>query len=278
VFRDSGGFDRFFPADDDQRGHAEFLAKIPNLDTFEKESGFWGRQIKTSLGNTLRLLNPLIILDEGHKAYSENARRTLEQFNPSLIIELSATPSKTANVLVEILGKELLAEEMIKLDLHIQNRASPAWKDTMLAAIEHRDWLETEARIYQANTDIYIRPICLIQVERTGKDQRKPGLVHADDVKDYLVQTRGLPEEQIAIKTSQVDELKEVDEVGGLLSRNCPIRYIITKQALQEGWDCSFAYVLTILTNPGSKNALTQLVGPNSAAAIRAQDRRSRAR
>lgn len=261
MFRDSGGFDRFFPVDDDQRGHSEFLTKIPNLDTFEKESGFWGRQIKTSLGNTLRLLNPLIILDEGHKAYSENARRTLEQFNPCLIIELSATPSKTANVLVEILGKELLAEEMIKLDLHIQNRASPAWKDTMLAAIEHRDWLETEARAYQANTDIYIRPICLIQVERTGKDQHKPGLVHADDVKDYLVQTRGLPEEQIAIKTSQVDELKEVDEVGGLLSRNCPIRYIITKQALQEGWDCSFAYVLTILTNPGSKNALTQLVG-----------------
>jgi type III restriction enzyme len=261
MFRDSGGFDRFFPADDDQRGHREFLQKSPNLDTFEKDNGFWGRQIKTSLGNTLRLLNPLIILDEGHKAYSENARRTLEGFNPCLIIELSATPPQTANVLVEILGKELLAEEMIKLDLHIQNRASPAWKDTMLAAIEHRDWLEEEARKYGANTDVYVRPICLIQVERTGKDQRKPGVIHADDVKDYLVQTRGLPEEQIAIKTSQLDELKEVDEIGGLLSRNCPIRYIITKQALQEGWDCSFAYVLTILTNPGSKNALTQLVG-----------------
>ena len=38
-------------------------------------------------------------------------------------------------------------------------------------------------------------------------------------------------------------------------------RFIITKQALQEGWDCSFAYVLTILTNPGSRSALTQLVG-----------------
>ncbi len=164
-------------------------------------------------------------------------------------------------MLVEILGKELLAEEMIKLDLHIQNRASAAWKDTMLAAIEHRDWLEEQARTYQSNTDIHIRPICLIQVERTGKDQHKAGVIHADDVKDYLIKTRGLAEEQIAIKTSQLDELKEVDEVGGLLSRDCPIRYIVTKQALQEGWDCSFAYVLTILTTPGSKNALTQLVG-----------------
>ena len=261
MFRDSGGFDRFFPADDDAEGHSALLKKVRNLDTFEKESGFWGRQIKTSLGNTLRLLNPLIILDAGHKAYSENALNTLQEFNPSMIVELSATPHKSANVLVEILGKELLAEEMIKLDLHIQNRASPAWKDTMLAAIEHRDWLEEEARKYQANTNVYIRPICLIQVERTGKDQRKPGIIHADDVKDYLLKTRQIPEEQIAIKTSQLDELKEVDEIGGLLSRECPIRYIITKQALQEGWDCSFAAVLTILTNPGSKNALTQLVG-----------------
>ena len=45
------------------------------------------------------------------------------------------------------------------------------------------------------------------------------------------------------------------------MARDCPIRYIITKQALQEGWDCAFAYVLVILTNPSSKNALTQLVG-----------------
>jgi len=30
---------------------------------------------------------------------------------------------------------------------------------------------------------------------------------------------------------------------------------------LQEGWDCSFAYVLAILTNPHSKTALTQLLG-----------------
>ena len=261
MFRDSGGFDRFFPADDDIEGHKALLAKVRNLDTFEKQEGFWGRQIKTSLGNTLRFLQPLIILDEGHKAYSLNAKATLEGFNPCMIVELSATPPKGANVLVEIFGKELNAEEMIKLDLHIQNRASTSWKDTLLASVEHRRRLEEEARKHEAETGVYIRPICLIQVERTGKDQRKAGIVHADDVKEYLLTYPDISEEQVAIKTSQTDELKEVDEVGGLLSRDCTIRYIITKQALQEGWDCSFACVLTILTNPGSKSALTQLVG-----------------
>ena len=120
---------------------------------------------------------------------------------------------------------------------------------------------EEEAKTYEAETGTYIRPICLIQVERTGKDQRRPGVVHAEDVREYLLQHPEVRREHIAVKTSQQDELKVVDEAGGLLVRDCPIRFIITKQALQEGWDCSFAYVLAILTNPGSRSALTQLVG-----------------
>ena len=261
MFRDSGGFDRFFPADDDGAGHAALLARVPNLDAFARGGGSWGRQAKTSLGNTLRLLRPLIVLDEGHKAYSPNAKKTLEGFNPCMIVELSATPPKGANVLVDIRGHALNAEEMIKLDLHIRNRASTDWKTTLLASIEHRTRLEAAARVYEAETGTYIRPICLIQVERTGKEQRRPGVVHADDARDYLLQHPDVHAEHVAVKTSQRDELKAVDEAGGLLARECPIRFIITKQALQEGWDCAFAYVLTILTNPASKSALTQLVG-----------------
>lgn len=158
----SRGLVRFFPRDGEHAAHAEFLKKVPNLDTFGAgEGGLWKRQIKTSLGNTLRLL----------------------------------------------------------------------------------------------------RPICLIQVERTGKDQRKAGMIHAEDARDYLLKMDGVRPEHIAVKTSEKDELKEIDDTGGLMARDCEVRYIITKQALQQGWDCPFAYVLAILTNPGSKTALTQLVG-----------------
>ena len=260
MFRDSGGFTRFFPSDEDAAAHEKLLKKVPNLDRFGGK-GFWGAQIKTSLGNTLRLLKPLVILDEGHKAYSVNAKKTLEGFNPCMIVELSATPPKGANVLVDIRGRELHAEEMIKLDLHIRNRASASWQDTLLASIEHREFLEKIAVENEAKTGIHIRPICLIQVERTGREQRRPGVIHADDVRDYLLRHSNIRPEFIAVKTSQKDELRDVDEIGGLLSTECQIRFIITKQALQEGWDCAFAYVLTILTNPSSKSALTQLVG-----------------
>ncbi|WP_420618850.1 DEAD/DEAH box helicase [Candidatus Poriferisocius sp.] len=261
MFRDSGGFDQFFPADDDPVAHTKLLDDFPNLDTFEQAAGLWGRYVKSSLGNTVRVLRPLIILDEGHKAYSASAKATLEGFNPCMIVELSATPARGANVLVEVLGRDLNAEEMIKLDLHIRNKASGDWRDTLLDSVEHRRQLEAEARRHEADSGTYIRPICVIQVERTGKEQRKPGYVHTDDVREYLLQHPGIAPEHIAIKTSSTDELKEVDDVGGLMSRDCPIRFIITKQALQEGWDCPFAYVLTILANPTSKTGLTQLVG-----------------
>lgn len=261
VFKDNGGFTQFFPAEDDYSGHNRLLEQYPNLDTFGNEDEFWGRQIKTSLGNTLRLLSPVIILDEGHKAYSQTAQETLRGFNPSIILELSATPSKKSNILVDIRGLELKREEMIKLDLHIFNKASLDWKDTLLASVNHRNLLEERAKAYEANTSSYIRPICLIQVERTGRDQRSGQYIHSEDVREHLVKVLGIPQEQVAVKTSEKDELKEVDDIGGLMSKNTQIRYIITKQALQEGWDCAFAYILTILNNPTSQNALTQLVG-----------------
>jgi len=260
VFKDSGGFQDFFPPEDDIKAQEAVLKRFPNLDTYEKESVFWGRQIKTSLGNTLRTLSPLIILDEGHKAYSVGAQETLRGFNPCLIAELSATPVES-NILVDITGRELHHEEMIKLDLHVVNKASPDWKDTLLAGVNRRNVLEEKAKEYDANTGINIRPICLIQVERTGKDQQGGRWIHSEQVREHLTKIMGIPAEQVIVKTSEKDELKAVDDTGGLLARDCNVRYIITKQALQEGWDCSFAYVLVILTNPSSQNALTQLVG-----------------
>ncbi|MBM4135569.1 MAG: restriction endonuclease subunit R [Nitrospira sp.] len=257
VFKDSGGFGEFFPLEDDREGNEKLLKNFPNLDYFGDENSFHGRVVKTSLGNALRLFKPIIIIDEGHKAYSEIAQKTIRNFNPSIIVELSATPPEVSNKLVTISGQELNREEMIKLDLRITNKASLDWKDAMRAAFEKRSFLEKKTKEYEANTGEYIRPICLIQAERTGKEQRGTRYIHAEDVKEYLIKQCGILEEEIAIKSSEKDDIEGID----LLSKECPVRYIITKQALQEGWDCAFAYLLTILTNPGSQLSITQLVG-----------------
>lgn len=257
VFKDSGSFVDFFPQEDDRAGNEKLLKQFPNLHYFGDEIGFFGKIVKTSLGNTLRILKPIIIIDEGHKAYSEIAQKTIRDFNPSIVVELSATPPQNSNNLVNISGQELNLEEMIKLDLHITNKAELDWQNTMLASVEKRNFLEQKAKEYEANTGEFIRPICLIQVERTGKDQKGTRYIHAEYVKDYLIKQCGIPNEQIAIKSSEKDDIEGIE----LLAKDCQIRYIITKHALQEGWDCAFAYILTILNNPSSELSITQLVG-----------------
>ena len=230
IFKDRGGFEEFFPGEDDYDAQRALLQQIPNLDRFESESGLQSQIVKTSLGNTLRLLQPMIILDEGHKAYGELAQSTLLGFNPSFILELSATPTPQSNKLVNISGQELLREGMIKLDTNVINKATLDWKETLLTSKRRRDDLEKIAVDHEQLTGTYIRPICLIQVERTGRDQRVPPYIHAEDAREFLLGEGVLPEE-IAIKSSEQDDIKAED----LLSKSSQVRYIITKSALQEG-------------------------------------------
>ena len=75
----------------------------------------------------------------------------------------------------------------------------------------------------------------------------------------------GINKEQIAIKTAKINELNGID----LLNKDCNIRYIITINALKEGWDCPYAYILASITNKNSTTDVEQLIGrvlrqPNS--------------
>lgn len=252
MFQDAGGnIVQHFPPEDDPAGHRALRERFPNLDSLTDDL------LKTSLGNLARICEPPVILDEGHKAYSELARNTLEGFNASIIVELSATPPKESNILCKVGGAELLDEEMIKLPINVATSAEISWKTCLAKAKDKRDELERLAGKRHAKTGLAIRPIVLVQVERTGKDQREAPYVHSLDAKEHLIERLGVPDSEIAVKTSDTDDIEGID----LLDEGCRIRWIITKQALQEGWDCPFAYVLVSLNNTKSELSMTQLVG-----------------
>jgi len=259
VFQDSGAYIDFFPQDNQYDEHRKLLEKILNLD-FIPDNLFNRKIIKTSLGNIIRTLNPLIIVDEFHRMFSDIAKETLNGLNPSMVIGLSATPKERRYMNIfdpVITGKDLLEEEMIKLDMHLHSpTVSNNWHEMINNIKKKQDALEEEALKLNANRGIYIRPIALIQVERTGKDQRGNNFVHSEDVREYLIQI-GVPSYEIAVKSSEIDEIKEKK----LLSEDCEIRYIITKEALKEGWDCSFAYILGIIPSAKSESSMTQLIG-----------------
>lgn len=263
VFQDSGHFMDVFPDPMDAARQAQVHRERPDLDVHRDLvalGGTAGVVIKHSLGNALRLVRPLVVVDEGHRAYSQLARRTLSSLSPRFVLELSATPNHRAhmsNVLVDVSGSQLQAAQMIKLPIHLRASVDEDWRRTVDLAWAKLQELAHHAGQYEAKTRRYIRPIMLIQVERTGSEQRRTGMVHSEDVRAYLESGLGVPAAAIRVKTATHDELKDED----LLSELSPVRCIITKHALQEGWDCSFAYILTLLAGTNSKLGLTQLLG-----------------
>lgn len=224
------------------------------LGDFEQPLGEPQRPIEgadsLSLYQIINQMMPLVIVDESHRARSTLSLDMLRDFNPSFVLDLTATPTKQSNVLSSVAASQLKAEQMVKLPVIVYNRESR--QEVLTTAIELRDHLERKAEDHQRRGGNYVRPIVLLQAQpRVGEDAAT-----FDKLKERLLK-RGIPAEQIAIKTGERNELKGVD----LLSRACPIRYIITINALKEGWDCPFAYVLASMANRNSPVEVEQIIG-----------------
>ena len=260
MFRDSGRYPTFFPDADDLLGDGRLLEQHPDLEPTSDDG-----PVKHSLFNLFKMLRPVVVLDEAHKAYGSRTAsanqefvRSVNRLDPGLVIELSATPNAgISNLLVDIGGPELKNEQMIKLPVQVSSFENTEWQHTLAQAHDELERLAANAEALQHNGGRYIRPIAVVRVERTGKDQRDGERVHAEDVREHLVGTLGVPADAVAVKSAEMDELAGND----LLSEFSPVRWIITRAALMEGWDCSFAYLLVMLDNTTAQRAITQLVG-----------------
>ncbi|HBH26975.1 MAG TPA: restriction endonuclease subunit R [Rhodospirillaceae bacterium] len=262
IFRDAGRYRSFFPPVDDYLENNALLQAHGDLERHDlaDAGAIPNVSVKQSLVNVLKMVRPVVVIDEGHKAYSENTREALNGFNPSFVLELTATPNvkaRVSNILVDVLGTDLKDAQMIKLPIHISALNKGDWQGTLDRAHGKLADLEAAAREVEAAEGRYIRPIMVVRVERTGKDQRDGKRVHAEDAKAYLIERLCARPEEIRIKSAEDDGLRDTD----LLSPLCPVRYVITKSALQEGWDCPFAYVLALLDNTTAGTAMTQMVG-----------------
>ena len=259
IFRDSGGYISFFPEQDDAISNKTLSEQHPDLE--KNKTGDW---IKQSLINALKLIRPTVILDEAHKAYGANDKnnkefvKSVNRLNPRFVLELSATPKLgISNILVNISGAALRDEEMIKLPIEIHSFSNSDWKHTLAETQNKLKELDAATRKLRSRENRYVRPIALVRVQRTGKDQREQGYIHSEDAREYLIKNLSVPENQIRIQSSERKELAGED----LLSEQSAVRWIITKDALKEGWDCSFAYILALLDNTTATTAMTQMVG-----------------
>lgn len=233
IFQENGNLASFLQPDQGDR--ADWL--LPEHDA-------------SALINVIRRLRPVVVVDESHNAESQLSVEMMKNLNPDFILDLTATPRNNSNIISFVDALALKKQHMVKLPVIVANRASRG--EVIESALILRRQLEDLALQEEAKGGKHIRPIVLFQAQpRTGDDNTT-----FEKIREELVASN-IPAEQIKIKTADVDELKGVD----LVSRDCPVRYIITVNALKEGWDCPFAYILASLADKTSAVDVEQILG-----------------
>ncbi len=225
-----------------------------NLQSFES---LLGADAEITLGEVIKQLNPVVVVDESHNAESDLSVEMLKELNPCFILDLTATPRKNSNIISFIDALELKKENMVKLPVIVYNHQDKT--ELINSSLQLQKKLELQAREEEKKGGKYIRPIVLFQVQpKNGvafinEEEEKSNV---QKLKEKLTELK-IPEAQIKIKTANINEIKGVD----LMSKSCEVRYIITINALKEGWDCPFAYILASLADKSSSVDVEQILG-----------------
>ena len=250
VYQDAGALmDHFSGISEAQEGR---LDKVEGTD----------RPI-ASLANLLKLHRPMVIVDEAHNARTSLSFDTLARFDPSLLLELTATPATRhdpardlypSNVLYSVSAAELKAEQMIKMPIKLTTDRD--WRKTIGAALDCQAALEEASNAEGAQTGEYLRPIILFQAQ--SANQSDPNRITWDEVEDFLKNDKRIPEDQIVVHSGP---RKDLDDIADIEDPDCRVRYVITVAKLKEGWDCPFAYVLCSVAEQTSSTAIEQILG-----------------
>lgn len=236
---------------EDRKVYEENSNLMPFVDSFVDRRDMIENIDDSSLMQVLNRLRPVVIVDESHNAQTDLSKEMIKNLNPSFVLELTATPKNDSNIISIVSASQLKEANMVKLPVISYNR--PSVERVIVEAIDLRNSLEKAAvNEKNKNNTPYIRPIVLFQAQPKNEEDSVTFEKLRESLKDI-----GIPGNQIAIKTANINELSNVN----LMSEDCEIRYIITINALKEGWDCPFAYILASLANRTSKIDVEQILG-----------------
>ena len=218
-----------------------------NLQSF---GALLGPEEDITLMGVLQALHPVVVVDESHNAESELSVAMLQNLHPAFILDLTATPRQHSNIISFVDALALKREHMVKLPVIVYNHHDRT--EVINSALQLQRNLELQARREQRAGGRYIRPLVLFQAQPKTADDNTT----FERLKKKLLDLK-IPESHIRIKTAGLNELKNED----LASPKCEVRYIITVNALKEGWDAPFAYILASLADKSSAVDVEQILG-----------------
>lgn len=213
-----------------------------------------------SLFEFIKFSRPLVVVDEAHRIYTVLGRSFLSELNPAMILELTATPKAIEssmgliepNIIFTATGSDLINNQLIKHPINYVTFKNYSIKELLREVIKQQTYLEQLAD----DEGISIIPKVLISAQFT--DRKFSGVdssVYA--VRKHLVDL-GVSADFIKIKSSSNDEIASIPDLD---DHSVEVRYLLTKRALMEGWDCKSVYLVVLINQIGADITNIQLVG-----------------
>ena len=219
----------------------------------------------------VNLKDLVIIMDESHRYRGERGMGTLNELNPILGIELTATPidAKTNQRFKNVVYEYGLADAL-KDGQYIKNPAVVTRADTNFAGMKddeieklklrdaiqmHRD-TKIAIQNYVADNNLNpVKPTILVSCKDT---------THAKYIYDFVTSDE-FYEGEFRNKTIQIDSTsKSEEQVNQLLNLEKPdnrIEIVIHVDMLKEGWDVSNLYTIVPLRASNALTLIEQTIG-----------------
>jgi len=200
----------------------------------------------------------VLIIDESHfTAKTETSKNLIEDINPDVILEVSATPHIHSfyNVLVEF--EDVRKEGMIKKEIAInpeldKGKVSDKSPDELVIECALKKRQEMLKLLEKEKSDI--NPLILIQLP-----DKKTGVI------DRQEQITGILRDKFKITTENgklgIYLSEEKTNLENIEMPDNEVQVLIFKQAIALGWDCPRAYILVMFRDMQSMDFTIQTVG-----------------
>lgn len=252
---------------------------IYNIDKFNKENANM-KKINEMLGDSFyehlsKLDDLVIIMDEAHHYHADKGAKALDELNPILGLELTATPfynigskqEKFKNCVYEYPLSESIRDgytrtpfALTQKDVNFYNFGEDDLDKVMIQdGIKSHENIKQELEIYSANySKKKVKPFMMIVCKDTD---------HASKIYDYVCSSNfkngEYKNKTLLIHSNQkkADREKNVELLLGLEKYDNPIEIVIHVDMLKEGWDVNNLYTIVPLRTASSKILREQMVG-----------------
>ena len=290
VFRGVSCFTTQTPniwADDDYRnrpahaiGDSEsiniFIFNISKFNSDERNMLSINEYLGQSFFDYLKSLDDLVlIMDESHHYRAKSSAKAINDLNPVLGLELTATPqvqdgSKTIlfkNVVYEYPLSKAIKDgytrtpyALTRRDINSYNFTPEELDKTMINdGIRHHENMKVELKKYSVNNGVkLVKPFMLIVCKDTTHAQQVLDYIQSDAFRNGFYKNKVImvhSNQKGAEKEENIKLLLDVEKVDN------PIEIVIHVNILKEGWDVNNLYTIVPLRTATSKTLREQTVG-----------------